>query len=140
MAKKGETKYPELKDKKWLEIQYSEKGLYIREIAKIIGCSYTIVQKAIGLHNIPRRTKSEALKGINIGKRHTPETIEKIRKSSKNRHHTQEAKDKIQKALMGNTSREGQHLTIEHKLRIGEANRGRRLIPLRGRKGGLRSL
>ena len=45
--------YPLLKDRAWLDHQYSREFRSIAEIAKMVGCSYWTVQQAIKRYQIP---------------------------------------------------------------------------------------
>ena len=46
-------KYPLLRDRAWLEQQYSREFRSIAEIAKMVGCSYWTARRAIKRHQIP---------------------------------------------------------------------------------------
>jgi len=45
--------YPLLRDRAWLDQQYSREFRSIAEIAKMVGCSYWTAQHAIKRHQIP---------------------------------------------------------------------------------------
>ena len=45
--------YPLLRDRAWLDQQYSREFRSIAEIAKMVGCSYWTVRHAIKRHQIP---------------------------------------------------------------------------------------
>ena len=45
--------YPLLRDRAWVEQQYSREFRSIAEIAKMVGCSYTTARRAIKWHQIP---------------------------------------------------------------------------------------
>ena len=59
-AKKGRTKYKELKDGDWLYQKYWEEGLSTHGIAAIIGCSADMVSDALRRLGIPARTLFDA--------------------------------------------------------------------------------
>ena len=47
--------FPELKDKSWMEQKYLVECLSNGEIAALVGCTYSIVSKALSAHQIPVR-------------------------------------------------------------------------------------
>lgn len=60
---KGQTKYPELRDKDWLYYKYWVEELSLSQIAKIVGCSVYAVYGAFIRFNISMRNQSEVGKG-----------------------------------------------------------------------------
>jgi len=47
--------FPQLKDKTWMEQKYLVECLSNGEIAALVGCTYSIVSKALSTHQIPTR-------------------------------------------------------------------------------------
>jgi len=80
------------RNKDWLRKKYWDEGMNLREIGDECGVSGNPILKWMKKFNIPRRTKSEALKG----KHHSKEIKKKISEALKGRsYHTEESKKKI---------------------------------------------
>ena len=117
-------KYRILNDKEWLYQKYWVEELTTPQIAKIVGCDFSAVLRALRKLGIPRRTMSEAQRGEknhNYGKHLSEETKAKIAEKNKGRHHTEEARRKISKA------NEGRPVSEETKRKISESERGKKV-------------
>jgi len=61
--KKGESAYPELNDKEWLNSKYWGEEISAYDIADIVGCSPTAVYNSLNKQNIRIRTRDESQLG-----------------------------------------------------------------------------
>lgn len=59
-----ETQFPMLRDREWLEMQYTQYGLSTDEIASHIGCTGKLVLRALTRLDIPRRTPGKIREGV----------------------------------------------------------------------------
>jgi hypothetical protein len=65
----------------------------------------------------------------NIGKPHTPESREKNRQKHLGKTLSPETRQKMSQARMGNTINAGRILSLEHRRKIGDAQRGKKASP-----------
>lgn len=112
-------------DSNWLREKYWNEKLSLYQMASFAGVSSVAIQYQMIKFNIPRRTRSEARKGILCGKRHPmwgkhhlPETKQKISEALTGRHLSPEVCQKMSEI------RRGKHHSEDTKRKLSEGKRG----------------
>lgn len=124
MSKRGSI-YWQLNDRDWLYKKYWDEELSPQKIAKILGCSRTIVRDALKRRNIRIRSLSETQKGEKnplFGKTHSEETRKKMSDAWEGRIVSKDARKNMSAALKGNKNTLGYKHTEATKKKMSIAH------------------